>query len=1130
MTRRLDADALLAHGRFLRALAHDLLSDEHLAEDVVQETWLRAMQSPPHERGSLRAWLATVTRNLARDRQRSDAARRRREQNVARSEITAPVARFEAQQRVAAMVTQLDAPHRDIIILRYFDGLTTAEIARRLDLARGAVRTRLHRALGVLRARLDESHDGNRRSWAMALAPFLKRPRRLAAIGSAGGFLVAKLKTLAVVATALAIWGVVHYADDAPPRDSSSRTVTRDNHVARTHQPDAVAPRSNTGVRRLLRGRVILPDGSPAAAARVDVRGQSPIRSWYAPQPKEHAPRETSLVCDDQGRFQWTAEHRNAVSLHATLGSLATTRSVNSGRDDRRVLELHLQASVAAAVLVLDPAGRPLAGAEVRVGRHLMTRDLGPVFVRHTNEAGRAIVDGIPPNPWGHGVIVRAPGMAEASYTSAALPNAEWTVRMVAGETYRGRVVDATQRSVPGARVRWICEHARFSGGEVLADDEGHFKIPAVPPHPIVLLIDGGTQGHTFVRLPQRPYPETIALDPVRARRGTVSLEDGTPVPGLRVIAVSPEQLHVRTSFTNGITVRGFFELMRAARTDAQGHFFLPGLSERATQFFVTNLAPYRLVDADTKSEFVRLTVAPIPQQRGRVVDNEGSGIADARVVQPGGLDAIHHTDASGWFSFRPRYNAQGNLTVTTWRISKAGFADEVVKTGDDAPVFTLQRAARVTGWLVDGDREPVTGARVSLSRRYTFSDHEGRVRVWVRPGQHALRVQCDGFESSALRFEATGKDLELAPTTLKRLAPASLRGVIQDATGQTLAGVTLEVHDKTPWRGDFKEPSDHNGRFEFPLLSEGILELRVDHPPYAPYRATIDLRGAIELEPVVLEFGLTIRGVVTDQAGAPVANARVLLAHDEKRGSALKEVRSDEQGRFRFESLRAGAYLVVAAAGERYTASAWTEKTVHAGSGNVVLSLPPATWIGGTLLSPDGTPLVDFHVYAQIEDAVGNQILGRGRTSTKTDADGRFRIDGIWGARCRLQFSQSEHGRPVTRVVTPRTHLATGREHILRAKPGGAISGTVVSVDGTPFANATVSIHGPNHTYGHSKTSATGQFRFLGLTEAAYRIHVRAKMEKKGSVYEPRWVASVEDVKPGVPPITLRLRKRSTK
>src|SRR5262245_21495357 len=69
---RLDQEALLANAGWLHALAASLVRDPATADDLVQDTWLVALQHPPRNEGSTQAWLARVLRNFALKRRRAE--------------------------------------------------------------------------------------------------------------------------------------------------------------------------------------------------------------------------------------------------------------------------------------------------------------------------------------------------------------------------------------------------------------------------------------------------------------------------------------------------------------------------------------------------------------------------------------------------------------------------------------------------------------------------------------------------------------------------------------------------------------------------------------------------------------------------------------------------------------------------------------------------------------------------------------------------------------------------------------------------------------------------------------------------------------------------------------------------
>jgi RNA polymerase sigma-70 factor, ECF subfamily len=147
------------HGRALIAYATRLTGDRAAAEDVVQETLIRAWRHPEvltNGRGSTRGWLLTVARNLVTDRVRARAAR---PQEVSEMPDSPPVERDHAD-RVVASVTVLAAleglsdDHRGVLDQIYFQGRSLGEAATALGIPAGTVKSRSYYALRALRESL----------------------------------------------------------------------------------------------------------------------------------------------------------------------------------------------------------------------------------------------------------------------------------------------------------------------------------------------------------------------------------------------------------------------------------------------------------------------------------------------------------------------------------------------------------------------------------------------------------------------------------------------------------------------------------------------------------------------------------------------------------------------------------------------------------------------------------------------------------------------------------------------------------------------------------------------------------------------------------------------------------------
>jgi RNA polymerase sigma-70 factor (ECF subfamily) len=151
------------HAAALWRYARRLTGDEARAQDVVQETLLRAWQHPEvadNNERSARAWLFTVARNIVIDESRS--ARFRRElstpDDVGAFEGTCPDEVDAAMDRllIGDALARLTPEHREVVRRSYFQGWTTAQIATDLGIADGTVKSRLHYALRALRLVLAE--------------------------------------------------------------------------------------------------------------------------------------------------------------------------------------------------------------------------------------------------------------------------------------------------------------------------------------------------------------------------------------------------------------------------------------------------------------------------------------------------------------------------------------------------------------------------------------------------------------------------------------------------------------------------------------------------------------------------------------------------------------------------------------------------------------------------------------------------------------------------------------------------------------------------------------------------------------------------------------------------------------
>lgn len=143
--------------RLYRAAA--LLAAEAEAADLVQEVFLVASRRRAAFDGSAApyTWLYGILRNLARDRRRKQARRARlRPVDDRRSRDPERLLAAERDRaRVRAAVRRLPDGHREVVALYYLDELPVAEVARRLGVPPGTVKSRLFKARAALRRALE---------------------------------------------------------------------------------------------------------------------------------------------------------------------------------------------------------------------------------------------------------------------------------------------------------------------------------------------------------------------------------------------------------------------------------------------------------------------------------------------------------------------------------------------------------------------------------------------------------------------------------------------------------------------------------------------------------------------------------------------------------------------------------------------------------------------------------------------------------------------------------------------------------------------------------------------------------------------------------------------------------------
>jgi RNA polymerase sigma-70 factor, ECF subfamily len=149
------------HAKALHGFVWRFCPDRASADDIVQETFIRAWQHLPQLRADsrpVRPWLFRVARNLLID---ADRAAQSRPVTVVASSAEDPgddsaLAQVLDRQLVCDALQHLSPAHRTVLVETFYRGGSTATVARQLGIPGGTARSRLHYALDALRRHLQD--------------------------------------------------------------------------------------------------------------------------------------------------------------------------------------------------------------------------------------------------------------------------------------------------------------------------------------------------------------------------------------------------------------------------------------------------------------------------------------------------------------------------------------------------------------------------------------------------------------------------------------------------------------------------------------------------------------------------------------------------------------------------------------------------------------------------------------------------------------------------------------------------------------------------------------------------------------------------------------------------------------
>jgi RNA polymerase sigma factor (sigma-70 family) len=1048
-------EELLAQLGWVRALARSLVADPDVSDDVLQQVCLLALQKAPREGGPrLRAWLATVTRRLAHHAHRASVRRQRREEAAALPEALASTAdvalRREALRGLVDAVTSLDEPAYAVIVARYFEGCSVAEIAAQNGLSADAVRQRLARARQQLRARLQALLREDRQGWLGAALTLpgpaaLEAARGTSSLGHFGGLLVAKtvgtggiakfaVGLIVVACLLLGTW----YVLVERPQDAVS--------------PAIGGPELQDGVSGAASSALPAPDLAPPAEL-VD----------------SALPDEASLADADPAASAWPP---------------GITTYVASGR-------------------VVDEHGRPWAGAIVRsvpdettgnvlgVPTHSYSIELEEQQSTTTDEEGRFALT----SPWATGagsfgrifgltpapvLLVQADGMALHAFPLLNHDGRDRDVGDLVLSMRSGaivaRLVDAAGAPIAGAGAGIFSwgpgEVAQGTPGlpestdfnimgltRVRSDAAGRIEIAGLWPAKCTIRISHARHVEQRARDVIVGPGQVVDLGDIVMERGAqvagvVRDTAGAPVAGAEVWAWDPSMV-----YADGIAglepedwergdplpdVMTFLHQSRAwhnprvpVTTDAEGRFEVSGVSSATVDVFVEapGCEPLRLAGAPVDGQPVELVLVAETNLEVRVVD-DGSGDALAAAT----LRGFRCTGKLGWQSRS-----------------------------------------------VDVERTVTPGSVPGSFVVHTLGRHGTR-----------LLVSAPGHATHSVRVDA--ESLPAAPLTVRLPRACVVSGRVEDAAGAPIAraAVSLQPVGASDDPDDESEPvqldgeqevaTGADGAFRFDGLGSGPLTLRVRAAGFASAEpTTIDVAaGAQTLPPVILQRACGITGTLRRADGTPAAGLQVALVVETVHHGA----KVDRSGGFALLDLEPGPYLLSIAERLGGRPLLELEVTLEPTETRVIdLVLPRPPVLRGRVTS-GGVPVAAARVRATEQPR--DESYGAVEASQPCDADGGYVLPLAHEGRYRLRAERPGGGASAPLELD----VVWGLERSLDFELGTAsLAGRVVdAADGSAPPGVTVRLlRDGEPATDWIATSDAGAFDIPALFAGAYEIRARS-------------------------------------
>lgn len=852
----------------------------------------------------------------------------------------------------------------------------------------------------------------------------------------------------------------------------------------------------------------------PIRGASIEIERQpSAFEKARAQLEEKNSPPVSTAVSDEHGRFRVGVPEPGIWRLRIRAHGFVPWEKIEflPVQEPVEIETVELAPETVLRARVVDAKGKPVPGARLQALSSKRDYESPRTSTRAWGRAidiARSGPDGTVSIPKSDGEIIHLSAIADGYLDtwSKNLNDGSATLQLIRGCRRALRVVEPQDQPAAGVLV----QAGPWSLGKTDAAGRVEITSPCKETLELHLLTADGRRIRDMLPAVREGESGEIRFElspPAPKLTGRV-LEKGSrkPLAGVLVWADDDPGSFTSTDEQGRYTAREPTRKDSPLMATADGIVFV-------RDDLVTRGSPRKVRD-DGSFEGPTLTISPAASVHGTVVDAAGHPVEGAAIrinVRFAGFS----TQSDGRGKFRLRFPAvEDSFEIVA---SHHDFLSTKLNLGEDSThqdrelKIVLQRGQEASARILDDHDRPVAGAEgilfvpsypyaedESSPSRRTVSDAQGTLSFQaLTPGRYSLLVRAAGMPPllvPGLDVRETGANFG----TLHLPPPGIVEGRVVDLQNRPIAGAwVLEDFRNDPDKaqgigvrtgadGRFVLVIGRGSRLDLTITAAGYANglLTVEAPTRSPATVTLKLSGLNPAHRLVVSL--------RSEGGDPVSEAALYLITEKmKHMPSLMDremgawPRFSEDGRYELQSEPGRMTLRILADG--YLPQEVEFEVPEDGDAQnleVVLQTGPAV-IVGQVTGLDGGPIEDVSIMVGAKDQGQGKLLPHRSTDTKTDSNGRFRIDGLTEGVWLVLAETSGYPQ-----ISKELLLHAGENRLdLQLDRGLQVEGRVVDSTGRPVPGAWLGLSSASGIEGTGESDGSGHFLVRRLKPGLYKL-----------------------------------------